>query len=163
MMATPTYKDADSYAQLLVTPPPPNAPHSLPIPNSASEGRSSVFRHWRFRDLPLLKSLDPNVTTAHELFEVSAKKRPNAKCLGERPWDPVTKTWGNYTWMTYGEVAERRKNFGVGIRELNKLVGQTEEKYGVGLYVVEKNTSGNTSADGLIGGARIDRSGRLLV
>lgn len=133
-MAIPTFKDADSYAQLLVTPPPPNAPYSLPIPNSASEGRTSVYRHWRFRDIPLLKTFDPKLKTAHDLFESSVKKSPNAKCLGSRAWDPASKTWGKYEWMTYAELAVRRRNFGTGIRELNKQAGQNEEKYGVGLW-----------------------------
>lgn len=135
-MATSTYKDVDSYIKLLLTPPPPNAPHSLPIPNSASEDRSHVYRHWRFRDTPLLQSVDPKIKTAHDMFEQSVKKKPSAKCLGNRPWDPVTKTWGAYEWMTYGEVAVRRRNFGIGLRELNKQAGQNEDKFGVGLYVI---------------------------
>lgn len=36
--------------------------------------------------------------------------------------------------MTYSEVAVRRKNFGIGIRELNTQAGQTADKYGVGLW-----------------------------
>lgn len=133
-MAAQTYKDAEAYANILLAPPPPNAPNSVPIPNSASEGRSSVYRHWRFRDTPLLKTLDPKIKTAHEIFEATSKKRPNAKCLGSRAWDPATKTWGNFEWISYGDVAVRRRNFGVGIRELNIQAGQTESIFGVGLY-----------------------------
>lgn len=134
-MASPTaFRDAEAYAKQLILPPPPNAPYSLPIPNSESEGRSPVYRHWRFRDTPLLASLDPSIKTAHEIFEGAVKWRPHAKCLGSRAWDPATKTWGKYEWITYAEVAVRRRNFGVGIRELNKQVGQTADKYGVGLY-----------------------------
>src|SRR6185437_3072408 len=51
-----------------------------------------------------------------------------------RPWDPVTKTFGKYEWITYAETASRRKNFGAGIVELHKKAGITEEKYGVGLW-----------------------------
>jgi long-chain acyl-CoA synthetase len=36
--------------------------------------------------------------------------------------------------LTYGEVAERRKNFGAGIVELHHQVGVTEDKYAVGLW-----------------------------
>lgn len=61
------------------------------------------------------------------------KRRPNAKCLGNRAWDGTSKSWGEYEWLSYGEVAVRRRNFGVGIRELNRGAGQTDEKYGVGL------------------------------
>lgn len=162
-MAATTYKDGESYANAILQPPPPNAPHSLPIPNSASEGRSPVYRHWRFRDIPLMKTLDPKVRTAHDMFEHTVKKRPNMRCLGRRPWDPATKTWGKYEWMTYAEVAERRKNFGIGIRELNKQAGQTEDKFGVGLYVGYFHYRKHNADNGLLDGVRTDRNGRLLV
>jgi long-chain acyl-CoA synthetase len=65
---------------------------------------------------------------------LSAKKRPNARCLGRRAWDPVTKTFGKYEWATYQETAQRRRNFGIGLVELHKKAGISEEKYGVGLW-----------------------------
>jgi long-chain acyl-CoA synthetase len=127
-------QDPAAYARLLQQPPPLGTPYSLPIPGSESEGRSAVYRHWRFRDGPLGNTIDPNVTTAHEMFEVTAKKVPHARCLGSRPWDPVTKTFGKYEWMTYAEVAQRRRNLGVGLLELHKQMGVTQDKYGVGLW-----------------------------
>ena len=56
------------------------------------------------------------------------------KCLGHRPYDPATKTFGPYQWMDYGTVQKRRANFGVGIVEVNRLAGVAEQKYGVGLW-----------------------------
>lgn len=131
---TLTDPDPIAYAHSLTMPPPPNSPCSIPLSNSAREGRSSVYRHWRFQDRPLLQTLDPAVLTVQDLFEISATKSANAKCLGSRVWDPVSKSYGNYGWMTYGEVATRRRNFGVGVSELHKRAGVTEEKYGVGLW-----------------------------
>jgi long-chain acyl-CoA synthetase len=130
----PLPQDPDALATALKVPPPPGSPYSLPIPNSEREGRSAIYRHWRFIDGPLLQTLDPQVLTAHDAFESSVKKHPNARCLGSRPWDPVTKTFGKYEWMTYAETALRRKNVGAGIVELHKKAGVTEEKYGVGLW-----------------------------
>lgn len=126
--------DAAAYADFLAQPPPAGTPYSLPIPGSEREGRTAVYRHWRFRDGPLPKSLDPNITTAHEMFESSVKRVPNARCLGSRPWDPLTKTYGKYVWQTYSQVAQRRRNLGVGIVDLHKQLGVTEDKYGVGLW-----------------------------
>ncbi|KAE8449721.1 hypothetical protein EG329_007496 [Mollisiaceae sp. DMI_Dod_QoI] len=126
--------DPDALVKALRVPPPPGSPYSLPIPGSEKEGRTAVYRHWRFIDSPLLATLDPKVLTAHDAFEASVKRRPNARCLGSRPWDPATKTFGKYEWMTYAETASRRKNFGAGVVELHKKVGVTEEKYGVGLW-----------------------------
>ncbi|KAI9053905.1 hypothetical protein LZ554_002850 [Drepanopeziza brunnea f. sp. 'monogermtubi'] len=99
------------------------------------EGRSAVYRHWKFLDKPLLEHLDPSAATAHEIFEASVKKYANARCLGHRPYDPVTKQYANnFVWNTYAELALRRKNFGAGVVELHKQAGVTEEKYGVGLW-----------------------------
>jgi long-chain acyl-CoA synthetase len=130
----PTPQTPEAYAQLLATPPPPGTPYSLPIPGSETEGRSPIYRHWRFRDGPLGKTIDANVTTAHEMFEQAVKKSPSARCLGWRPWDSVTKSYGKYEWMSYGETATRRKNFGAGLVQLHKAAGVLGDKYGVGLW-----------------------------
>jgi long-chain acyl-CoA synthetase len=83
----------------------------------------------------LLSTLDPSVQTTHDVFEESARKRANAKCLGWRPWNPATKEWENkYVWMPYLEVSERRKNLGRGLREIHQLIGIGGDKYGIGLW-----------------------------
>jgi long-chain acyl-CoA synthetase len=114
--------------------PPKDTPYSLPIVGSEKEGRTAVYRHWYFKDRPLMKTLDPTILTAHDIFEAALKRVPHARCLGHRPWDPITKTYGKYQWMSYAETALRRKNFGAGIVELHKKAGVTEDKYGVGLW-----------------------------
>ena len=134
-MAPQTYP-TEPYAlvKALRVPPPPGSPYSLPIPGSEKEGRTAIYRHWRFIDRPLLHTLDPKCLTAHDAFEATLKNRPNARCLGSRPWDAATKTFGDYEWTSYSEVAVRRKNFGAGIVELHKGVGVTGVQYGVGLW-----------------------------
>lgn len=126
--------DPDAFVKALRVPPPPGAPHSLPIPGSEKENRTAVYRHWRFVDQPLLASIDPKTTTVHEAFEVSVQKGPNRRCLGSRAWDSNTKTFGKYEWMSYAEVAERRKNFGSGIAALHQKAGVNGVQYGVGLW-----------------------------
>ncbi|KAH8820477.1 hypothetical protein F5884DRAFT_50589 [Xylogone sp. PMI_703] len=130
----PSLEETWAAIDRLRTPPPPGSPYSLPIPNSAREGKTAVYRHWQFVDKPLLQSANPAITTAHEAFEAAVQYRPNARCLGTRPYDPATKTFGKYEWMTYSEVAERRKNFGAGLVVLHKKAGVTGSKYGVGLW-----------------------------
>jgi long-chain acyl-CoA synthetase len=129
------HQDPSAYANALHVSPPPGAPYSLPIPGSEREGRSAIYRHWRFVDGPLLQTLDPQTLTGHDLFESAVKNHRNNRCLGHRPWDPVTKSFGKYEWQTYGEVAERRRNLGVGLVELHKKAGVTQNKqYGIGLW-----------------------------
>ncbi|KUI57720.1 Long chain acyl-CoA synthetase 7, peroxisomal [Cytospora mali] len=117
------------------TPPPPGSPYSLPIPGSERENRSPVYRNWAFRDSPLLDRLEPSCSTYHELFENAWQDRPTKRMLGRRPWNPVTKTWEpRYEWITYAEVAERRKNLGAGVAELHHRIGVTAPNYGVGIW-----------------------------
>jgi len=130
----PTYQDPAAWVTAMKAPPPPGSPYSLPLPGSQREGRTPIYRHWRWVNKELPSSIDAQILTAHDAFEASLKKRPNARCLGSRAYDPTTKTFGKYEWMTYGQTAERRKNFGAGLVELHKKAGVTEEKYGVGLW-----------------------------
>lgn len=117
------------------TPPPPGSPYALPIPGSERENRTAVYRNWAFRDGPLLEKLESHVQTFHDLFEDTWQARPHKRSLGWRPWNPTSKTWeSQYVWMTYAEVAERRKNLGAGIVELHHKVGITAPKFGVGIW-----------------------------
>ncbi|KAJ2904962.1 Long chain acyl-CoA synthetase 7 [Zalerion maritima] len=128
------YQDTVAFIDKIATPPPPGTPHSVALPGSEREGRSAVYRHVYFKD-GLLSTYDPAIQTFHDLFEDALTRRATAKCLGTRPWNPATKTWDTkYEWITYAEVAERRKNFGAGIVELHKQIGVTADKYSVGLW-----------------------------
>ena len=42
--------------------PSPGAPYSVAVPGTEKQGRSAVYRHFRFQN-GILKSLDPNVST----------------------------------------------------------------------------------------------------
>lgn len=47
-------------AKAYQAPPPLGAPHSVQVLGTKQEGRTSVYRHWRFAN-ELLRTLDPNV------------------------------------------------------------------------------------------------------
>ncbi|KAF2145971.1 uncharacterized protein K452DRAFT_283264 [Aplosporella prunicola CBS 121167] len=118
----------------LQPPPAPGKPHSVPVPGTEKAGRTPIYRHWRFADGPL-QTLDPNLRTMHEVFEASANNNPGSRCLGSRPYDPVTKSWGPYLWEDYQTVHRRRANLGAGLVQLHKEAGVPEgEKYGIGLW-----------------------------
>lgn len=114
-------------------PPPPGAPYSIPILGSEKQGRTPIYRHWRQKD-GIISSLDPSITSVHEFFEQTAKRVPNRRCLGHRPYDPATKAFGPYVWETYAQVQKRRANFGVGLVTLHEQVGVAGTQYGVGLW-----------------------------
>jgi long-chain acyl-CoA synthetase len=69
------------------------------------------------------------------MFETTAIRQPKAPCLGWRPFDPVTKTFGPYQWIDYGTVQRRRAEFGAGLVELhNKHHCARPGQYGIGLW-----------------------------
>ncbi|KYG45326.1 hypothetical protein M433DRAFT_144077 [Acidomyces richmondensis BFW] len=121
-------------AAKLIPPPPPGAPYSVPVPGTEKQGRTPVYRHWRRKDEGVVTTLDPAVTTFHEAFEQTAKRIPGQRCLGHRPYDPSTKSFGPYVWETYEQVQKRRANFGAGLVSLHEQVGVTGVQYGVGLW-----------------------------
>ena len=120
-------------AKKIIAPPPPGAPCSVAVPGSQQSGRSQVYRHWRQKD-GLIHTLDPDVKTAHDFFEQTAKRLPKWSCLGHRPYDGSTKTFGPYVWETYEQVQKRRANFGVGLVALHENLGINSRQYGVGLW-----------------------------
>lgn len=120
-------------AQKVITAPPPGAPYGVAVPGSQKEGRSAVYRHWRAQDR-MVHSLDPAISTIHEMFESTARRTPNARCLGHRPYDAATKSYGPYVWETYGEIQKRKANFGVGLVGLLESVGVHGRQHGVGLW-----------------------------
>lgn len=127
--------EAKAWLAQTAAPPPPGSPYAAPVPGSEREGRSAVYRHWRFTDKPLVHTYDPSVRTFHELFQDTVRRFPNNRCLGTRHWLPATKSWDSkYTWQTYAQVEERSKNFGSGLLELHRRVGVTADKFGVGLW-----------------------------
>lgn len=113
--------------------PPPGQPHSVPIPGSAQQGRSAVYRNWRFPD-SLLHTLDPEVKTGHDAFEKTARTLPTSNCLGHRPYDPIAKKYGDYVWQDYQTVARRRANIGKALVELHREAGVVGTQLGVGLW-----------------------------
>ena len=116
-----------------VAAPPPGQQHSVPIPGTQQADRTAAYRHWRFQD-ELLRTLDPNVRTAHEYFETAVRTVPTNRCFGRRPYDAATKTYGDYVWQDYQTIARRRENFGKGLVELHAGAGVTGTQRGVGLW-----------------------------
>ncbi|KAK2790193.1 hypothetical protein FQN52_005688 [Onygenales sp. PD_12] len=115
-------------------PPPKGTPESVALPGSEKPGRSRVYRNWKIGSGELLKTLDPEVHTAHDIFESTAKRLPKNPCLGARPWIPATKSFGPYQFIDYQTVAKRRGAIGVGLVELHNRVGVHGKQYGVGLW-----------------------------
>ncbi|KAJ3099528.1 Long chain acyl-CoA synthetase 7 peroxisomal [Phlyctochytrium planicorne] len=101
-------------------------------------GSSGIYRNAFCPD-GLLKHL-PGAATLYEALDHGKKVAgDNARCLGFRPKILGEQKWGNYEWLTYGEVCQRRLDVGSGLRKLHvSLGGDDDEKFGVGLYAVNR-------------------------
>lgn len=131
----PDHEEIQALVRELNKPPPPGSPHGVPITGSETSGRSAIYRHWAYRDKPLITTLDPDVRTIHDIFELCAKTYPQQPCLGWRRWLPESKTFEQkFSWITYGELATRRHHFGVGLAELRNRLGLDKSRKGVALW-----------------------------
>ncbi|KAF4974738.1 hypothetical protein FZEAL_8408 [Fusarium zealandicum] len=134
-MSLQTEKDYAALHKRVTTLPPAGSPYGLPVPGSERPNRTPIYRHWAVRDEPLVTSLEPEIHSTHDILERSARKWPNARCLGTRHWNPAAQTWEDkYDWLSYADVNVRRKNFGAGIVEIHNRISYTAVKYGVGLW-----------------------------
>ncbi|OJJ44858.1 hypothetical protein ASPZODRAFT_134258 [Penicilliopsis zonata CBS 506.65] len=114
--------------------PPAGKPYCVTLPGTEQPGRSPIYRTWNVTG-ELVTTLDPKVRTLHELFESAAASHPKNDCLGHRPWNPVTKSYGQYVWINYETVEKRRLAFGAGLVELHLKHGcHRQGQYGVGLW-----------------------------
>lgn len=116
--------------------PPAGQPHGVALPGTERPNRSAVYRHWKTVNRPLVETLDPAVRSLHDLFESAVQQFAKKPCLGSRRWLAETGTWDNaFTWSTFAEIAERRKNFGAGIVELhNRMNYSKQTQYPIALW-----------------------------
>lgn len=127
--------DVEAQIKLLKTPPPAGSPYAVPIPNTERDGRSPIYRHWRFQDKPLLETYDPAIRTFYDSFQDAVARFPRNKCLGARQWNSAAQSWDpKFTWQTYTEVDVRSKNFGSGVIELHQRLGVPRSNHGVGIW-----------------------------
>ncbi|CAI7631961.1 unnamed protein product [Penicillium discolor] len=121
-------------AEELKRAPPKGVAYSVAIPGTEQPGRSRVYRAWNAQK-ELLTTLDPQVTTAHDMFESTAIRQPKSHCLGWRPFNSTTKSWDQFQWLDYETVQKRRAAFGAGLVELHhKHECHRAGQYGVGLW-----------------------------
>lgn len=121
-------------AEELKQEPPKGTAYSVAIPGTEQPGRSRVYRAWNTQK-ELLKTLDPQVVTAHDMFESTANRQPKNHCLGWRPFNPTTNSFDPYQWLTYETVQKRRADFGAGLVELHQKHNcHRPGQYGIGLW-----------------------------
>lgn len=66
-------------ANELHAPPPKGQPYSVPLPGTAIEGRTAIYRHWKFVDRPLLEKLVPEVNSL--FFSLTENRQRFSKAM----------------------------------------------------------------------------------
>ncbi|KAH6585096.1 hypothetical protein BASA60_000691 [Batrachochytrium salamandrivorans] len=91
-----------------------------------------------------LMSTMPNMSTMHEVFEVTRLKQPNQPALGTRHAHvhPITGvvSWGPYVFQTYAEVAKQRDHLAWGIQHIytNVVHGSPFDKWHLGIFSINR-------------------------
>lgn len=89
-----------------------------PIPGSAQEGYTPIFRNTAVgKDGSLVDAIHPDLDTLAKIFENSVKTFPNDNCLGYRKFNNIIKNKydNHYTYETYKEIDLRKNNVASGI------------------------------------------------
>lgn len=116
---------------------PPDEPQAIPLKGSEEKGFSPIYRNSRDPSR-LVSTPHPKVKTAKDMFSISVNENPSLDCLGERKFNQLTKSWGDFQFDSYARTAERAKNVASGLINIVKkhANGVTPQKfqYPVGLY-----------------------------
>lgn len=95
---------------------------STPLPNSAQEGYTPIYRNSA---VPYLETRE----TYYDVFNIGREKSHDKPCLGWRPFDADQGIFlPKYEWLTYDQVEEQRTAIASGLAHL-----AATEKLGIGL------------------------------
>ncbi|KAJ2724994.1 medium-chain fatty acid-CoA ligase faa2 [Coemansia sp. Benny D115] len=92
---------------------------SYRVPNSEEPGSTYILRHPSNKDSMVLPSFrDYYADNVFGMLQYSAKQHPERDFLGRRPFNKETGKFGDYEWITYGEVYDRSLKIGSGLVHL---------------------------------------------
>ncbi|KAF9149382.1 hypothetical protein BG015_008823 [Linnemannia schmuckeri] len=95
---------------------------AIELPRTRRPGQTGIYRRVGFEnELMSIPPSRPHLRTVYDSFQHGLAISPNKPCLGERIWNPISKTYGPYEWQTYVEVAARATRFGSGLVHLYQL------------------------------------------
>lgn len=116
--------DSDPLADVPKTHQPLGKPQAVPVPGSQVEGYSAVYRNVASGG-KLRSGIHPSIRTFYDAFRTVATKKPDADCIGERRYDHAAKKWSDkYFWLSYSEVAHKRRDFAAGmVAAVDKAAG----------------------------------------
>lgn len=91
---------------------------AVPLPGSKEPGFSEIYRNIGLVER-LIDTPHASITTLYDVVHTSFTTNSNHNAVGVRKRTPDG-TVGPYEWETYGQLSERKKNFGSGVLHLLK-------------------------------------------
>ncbi|KAG0246527.1 hypothetical protein BGX31_001398 [Mortierella sp. GBA43] len=96
---------------------------SAEVPGTRSPGATGHYRQLGYVDgLVDHVRAHPEIKTLYDLFQHPLGRFADRDFLGHRPYDPITKKYGGYTWQTYAQIDKRVNAFGSGLMYVNDHV-----------------------------------------
>ncbi|PVU88117.1 hypothetical protein BB559_005720 [Furculomyces boomerangus] len=99
------------------------------VPKSEEPGFSPILRHPDNK-FTLEHETYTDVNTVYDVFWKAVFEYPTNQYLGYRPYDPITKSFGPYVFLTYEQVGKRITNFGSGLMEVSYKQALEDEANG---------------------------------
>ncbi|KAF9082837.1 hypothetical protein BGX27_004367, partial [Mortierella sp. AM989] len=77
---------------------------SVELPGTRRPGQTGIYRHLGYEHgLMTSPKPFPHVKTIYDAFQNGLMISPDKPMLGSRSYDPITKKFGDYVWLTYTE------------------------------------------------------------
>ncbi|KAG0275830.1 hypothetical protein BGZ95_008334 [Linnemannia exigua] len=115
---------------------------AVELPGTRRSGQTGIYRRVGFEDeLLAIPPTRPHFRTVYDTFQHGLAISPNGPLLGERTFDPISKTFGSYEWLTYVEVAGRITRFGSGLVHLHQQangLAKPTEGWSVGIWSINR-------------------------
>ncbi|GAA6046539.1 hypothetical protein JCM3770_006199 [Rhodotorula araucariae] len=116
----------------------PKKLQSIAIPGSQKPGSSAIYVN---AENPKWASSKPFPISAYEAFNIGLQNHGKDKCLGARPWDPVTGDWAKeLVWENYESVDGHRTRIGSGLAQLRQTLfpDEDERQWKVGIWATNR-------------------------
>lgn len=90
---------------------------SQPVPNTAVQGYSDIYRSSTLRNKETVEVVHPELNTLSKFFANAVRKFPNENCLGERKFNNTKKNQFDdfYSFQSYKEIQLRKDKIASGI------------------------------------------------
>ncbi|KAJ2890136.1 medium-chain fatty acid-CoA ligase faa2, partial [Coemansia aciculifera] len=118
------------------------AMRSYLVPNSTEPGYSAIMRNSAFKDGMTTDRYD-GVATLYELIQRALRLYPDAPFIGTRKFDTMTRTFGEYEWVSTSEASKLIDDFGSGLdlvyaKYVPKGDATKEDQEPLGIYSINR-------------------------